>query len=368
MSSSVTFLTAHADAQGVLPNPNTLMQQGTLVLYMGAKSLAQVQQALIQSGRSPETPTAVIEWGTYARQRCVSGTLQNITDRCAKENIQAPALIVVGDVCALRNEIHWFEARPLHGLRVVVTHAVERQGKLESRLRELGAEIFALPMLQLNPTSEAALTWHPSDFDWIILSSVNAAKMLFDVLDHRGEDARAMHGVKLCAVGASTIQALETRYVRVDAAPEKYGTESVLKALDEQGSLQNARVLLPRSDIVRRSLPEALRKAGAQVTETVAYTHQQPDVSHDDVDALKAFDPGLMIFTNAAAIDNFAQTFQGDLLNTPIASIGPVTSAAAKAAGLKVAVEPATHTVDELLEAVCTWWAKRCETNPGGIK
>lgn len=362
ISSAVSFFTAHglADEGQERMDLARLATHGTLVFYMTTKTLPQVVQAALLAGRAPDTPAAAIEWGTYARQRTVEGSLENIAQRCIDACIEAPVLFVIGDVVALRDHVAWFEARPLHALRIVTTHAAERQGVLEARLAELGAEVFCFPSMEASPQPPPPAFEEISRYDWIVLASVNAAEMLFSALEQRGQDARTLAGVRLCTIGETAHEAVQRRFLAVDAPVDNYGDNHVIAAIEAHGPLHGQRVLLPRSDVARGSLSTALRDAGATVDETAAYRSTAPATTPERVTALLNFAPNLVVFTNAGAVRNFSRLLGEESFDTlkthaAFASIGPVTSQAAQDHGLKIAIEPARHDIPHLIEAICAW-------------
>jgi uroporphyrinogen III methyltransferase/synthase len=369
ISSSVTFFTGHGikGREEDALDFGRLALDGTLVSFMGIANLQAITEELVRIGRAPETPVAVVEWGTYARQRTITGTLSSIVQESGEANIEAPALVVIGEVVSLRETISWFEARPLHGLRVAVTHTTERRGGLETRLRELGADVFSFPTLEIAPPEErggeeadAEVFANISDFDWIVMTSVNAATMLFAGLERAGLDARALSGVRLCAVGGVTTHAIEERFLKLDAAPKRFGVDAVLGALREVGDLEGASILLPRADIARQSLPDALREARARVSELVAYKTKAPQDAEARVEELLNYEPHVVAFTNSSAARHFAGLLGQDALETlladaAVACIGPVTAQAARGHGMTVAIEPAEHDILHLIEGICRW-------------
>ena len=365
LATSVTFLTAHprGDGHDTL-GFDTLATAGTLVFYMGVKNLPVAVKELRALGRDAATPVAIIEWGTYARQRTLTGTLANIVARAADSAIEAPALVVVGTVATLREQLAWFEARPLHGLRVAVTHTRKRQGYLERRLTELGADVLPFPTLRIEPVEGPGIPEDVADFDYIVLTSVNAVEMLLELLARTGRDARALAGVRLCVPGTPAVaEALRARCLEPDVLPNGFGAEAVLQALNEVGgSIAGKRILLPRADIARGSIPESLRTAGAEVSEVVAWQTAPPRDAETAIATLTAFDPHLVVFTNAGAVHHFAGLVgEGRLKRlgekVVLASLGPVTTRALQDRGLKAAIEPANSELPHLVEAICAWRA-----------
>lgn len=370
LATSVTLITGHLSGDGNALDIDftRLSPRGTLVFYMGVAALPTICGELVRHGWEKETPCAVIEWATYARQRTVTGTLQCLPDSVARAGLGAPAIIVVGPVAAMRDQLAWFENRPLFGLRVAVTHTEHRKGPLEEQLAALGAGVFSFPTLEVEPESNPDALIDPGRHDWIVLTSANGVEMLFASLDHAGKDARSLGHVRLCAVGASTLDALATRYLRADVIPENYTSEAIVRAMQLVSPLEGASVLVPRADIGRAGLAGALSAAGATVEEAVAYHTRLPAAAAERVGELAAFEPHLVVFTNAAAARNLAQILPSEELaalrkSAAAASIGPVTSRAVEAAGFAIAVEPERHDVVNLVEAIVAWWSERDITN-----
>ncbi|MDX9972702.1 MAG: uroporphyrinogen-III C-methyltransferase [FCB group bacterium] len=363
VSAGVAFITAHGDPdspQGI-PDPLRTVTNGTLVLYMAVKGLARVAARLIELGRAPETPVAVIEWGTYPKQRTVVGTLANIVERCEAEKVQPPSITVVGDVVSLHDQISWFESRPLFGRRIVVTRAKAQASDLVKRLAALGADIFEFPTIQIAPPDEPEPFGYVGDYDWVIVTSVNGADMLFDRMEALGQDGRDLAGVKLCAIGTATAEAIRKRFLRVDLIPEKYVAEDLLDALVKaEGPLEGKRFLLPRADIARSFLPVELRKRGAEVKELVAYRTMRPESSNELADALVKYNPELITFTSSSTVQNFCEMVGPDRLHTlaqttAFAAIGPITRKTAEDLGIPIAIEPPTHDIPSLVEAITNW-------------
>lgn len=365
-SASVTFLTGHSAGEGddTVPDLSRVAREGTLCFYMGVRALPRLVAAALRADRPPDCPAAVIEWGTSARQRTIVGTLADIAARCANAGVEPPALLVVGDVVGLRDRLAWFESKPLAGWRVVVTHAADRHGPLEDRLRDLGADVQALPVVAFAPAGAAASAPDPADFDWIVFTSVNAAEACFHHLDETGRDARALARARICAVGAAAAAVVERRALRPDALPDGHQPDAVIAAMAATGPLAGRRVLLPRADIARTALPAALRGTGAAVTEWTAYRATVPGDARARAAALLDTPPDLLVFTNSHAARHFGGLIDPDArariaAHAAIASLGPVTTRALEDQGFRVDIEPARHEVPHLIEAICAHAAAR---------
>jgi len=369
LASSVTFLTGHAtgDDACAVSSLERLHLDSTLVFYMSSSRLAENLRAAIAAGRPGDTPTAIIQSGTYPRQRVVTGTLADLADRAAQLGIESPALVIIGEVARLRLQLKWFEDRPLFGRRVVVTRAKERAGELTRLLRERGAEVFEFPTIEI---SSVVTVPDPPFYDmaglsWIVLTSINAIETLFARLADQKRDARDLRGVRLCAISARTAEALRRYGLRPDLLPSKYESKSVADELERAGGpLRGKHVLIPRPEIGRSALPDVLRARGAEVHELHAYAARVPQDSVAAVEELLRLAPDYVVFNSASAARNLREILgskrTSHLANTAtFAAIGPIAAQAAAEAGMPAKVVPARHTIADLVAALAAHDARR---------
>ncbi len=365
-ANSVTFVTGHASSSGPegQPSLDDLPRKGTLVFYMGVDAIERNMKALQESGRSLDTPVAVIEWGTLPRQRTIVGTVGDIAERCAGAGIDAPAVIVVGEVVDLRGTLTWFEERPLFGRRVAVTRTRERAAELVHLLREQGADVFEFPTVKIEKSEEGEPRGPLSAYDWIVLTSVNGVDALFERMAAAGQDARDLHGVSLCAISTKTAEALNGRGLRVDLQPERYETDFVVQRLEEaRGEIAGKRILMPRADIGRSTLPKALRERGAVVDELQAYTTALPSDMEALAEELIRFEPHYVTFGSAVSVRNFCEILCVDRVErlaeyACFAAIGPIAAEAAAELGISVDIVPEVHRVPHLVEAITRFDAR----------
>ena len=363
LATSVTFITGHQNVRGEGPavSYSKIAEDGTLVFYMAVKNMGAIADELIALGRSGDTPCAAISRGTFASQQTVMGTLATIAGRAEAARVTSPAILVVGEVVSLADDLSWFESRPLFGKRIVVTRAREQAGELARQLHELGADIFEFPTIKIEAVRDATPCDSVDSYDWVVFTSVNGVEMLFERMDELGQDARILSGVKLCVIGSATRDALRKRFLKPDLMPEKYDAEHVLDALLRcEDSLKGKRFLLPRADIARSFLPRELRDRGADVTELVAYRTVMPESSDELADSLLAYEPHLITFTSSSTARNFHSMMGESRMRTltprvAFASIGPLTSETAVQHGMPVAVEPQQHDIPSLVQAIVEW-------------
>jgi uroporphyrinogen III methyltransferase/synthase len=360
VATSVTFVTGHEDPEKEATQTDwhaLARAGGTIVLYMGVKRLPTIAAALVAGGLPVDTPAAAVQWGTYGRQRTVVATLQTLAERAAAEGVEAPVITVIGPAVALRDEIAWFDRRPLFGRRIVVTRARAQSGTLAERLRALGADVIEAPATRVEPLDQGPLrraVARLAEYQWAVFTSQNAVALFWEALRSEGRDARALAGVKVCAVGPATAEALLARGIAVDVQPERFVAEGLLDALAGRGDLQAARVLYAAAQGARDVLPEGLAAMGADVDVVPAY-RSVPDAEGAAVlrAALERGAVDLVTFTSASAVRGYVEAAGAALAaRAPAASIGPVTSAAARAAGIDVEREAGESTIAGLVRAV----------------
>jgi len=360
LARGVTFVTGHTDEQGrFLLEAADLPKRGTVVVYMGVRSLPAMVRVLRESGRGGDTPAALLASGTYATQRVLVSDLEHIVARAQEEGIAAPALLIVGEVISLRDTLSWFEKRPLFGKRILLTHSRRDHDALAEGLAALGAEVMVMPTVAFQALECDDALPGIVDSEWLLLTSANAVTHLFEALRAAGRDFRALAGVRLLTVGRSATQALEARHARPDATLDNHEPERVTAALRAAGAQPGDRLAILRSDLTRRALAQALRDDGYSVAELSAY-RAAPPVAVGTEEALLAFAPQMVVFTNSAAVRNLCATLSPERLvellrGTQVASIGTVTSTALQEMGIGVDVEPPEPTIAQLIERIAAW-------------
>jgi uroporphyrinogen III methyltransferase/synthase len=350
LASAVAFVTAQAgrDTQGQWPDwPSLARFPGTLVFYMGAARLAQIASSLIEHGRSPEEPAAVVEAGTLPAQRMVSGTLRTIAQEAERAGVGAPLLLVAGAVAALAHELSWTEARPLAGRTITVTRARVQASALARRLELLGARVVQAPAIATR-SLEAALP-DLGGYDLICLTSPNAVEALFERLAEAGHDARALAGARVAVIGPGTAAALAEHGVLADIVPERPIAESLVDALAD---VELTRALIARASRAREVLPQALRARGVDV-DVLALYDTVPEAVPESVLA-RALAADYITFTSSSTVEHFLAAASPRKLSeqTRIVSIGPATSETLAGHGLRVHVEAARHDIDGVVDAL----------------
>ena len=330
----------------------------TLAILMGQSNLATIADALVRYGRAPETPVALVQWGTEPYQRTLTGTLSTIAERAVAAGIGAPAVTIVGDVVRMREAIGWFDNGPLFGKRVLVTRTRAQASALSEVLSRKGAQPIELPTIEIQPYEEythldrALKSLH--EYDWAIFSSANAVDVVFDRLRTVGLDARAMHGVQIAAIGPATRRRLNEHGISADFVPSTFVAESVVDELKQFG-LNGKRVLLPQAEIARDVLRNGLTGLGASVDAIPVYRTVTPANSAERLDKVLSDGIDIATFSSSSTVTNLVELLDGNtsaLKGATIACIGPVTAKRAEELSLRVDIIASEHTIAGLIEAV----------------
>jgi uroporphyrinogen III methyltransferase/synthase len=351
---------------------------GTIVVLMAVKNLDMLVRKLMENGRPPETPVAVVRWGTRPDQETIVSTLRDIVPEVRGHEIKPPAVVVIGDVVKLRDTLRWYEDKPMFGHRILVTR--EHSAGFEP-LEELGAEIMEFPTIEIVPPEnydgvDAAIEQVHS-YTWIIFTSANGVRYFLRRFFEKGRDIRELKGIKLCAIGAKTAAEIYKYGMKVDFIPEEFRAEGLIKAFTEersrfkvQGSqinvergtsnvklLKGIRFLLPRAEVAREIFPEKVREQGGEIDVPVVYRAIKPELHGRRLKRfLKEGRITVATFTSAATFNNFVEIIGEDafdlLKGVSIAVIGPVTAKAVEKAGLSVDIMPKESAIEAMVEEI----------------
>ncbi len=366
VASTVSFITGHEDpthAESHLRWAALTEGADTLVFLMGMGNLAGIVGQLLHHGKDPDTPIALVQWGTYPSQRTLVSRLKSVLDDASAAKIKPPVVMVVGKVVLLRDQMNWYESKPLFGKRIVVTRSLEQGPQFGHQLQQLGASVIYMPTIQIRPPRDwtpfdAAIAW-VERYRAILFTSVNGVRAVRERMAYLKYDLRQMKGVALCAIGPQTATAIEAWGLQVDLIPTVYTAEGFLHALMKMG-IADKRFLLLRAKEARDVLPKGIQDAGGTIDVIAVYEAVRPDLST----TLKEMgDVDMVTFASASTLRNFVE-MEGALqwLNPPaqarrIACIGPITAAAAEAAGLHVDVVPKEYTITALTQAIADYFS-----------
>jgi uroporphyrinogen III methyltransferase / synthase len=366
-NSSFTFVTGHEREDGEEPANDiawdAIAKLPCVAFYMGVKSLPTICRRLIENGMPSETAAATIQWGTMPTQRTVVSTLARLVQDITAAGLGAPAITIIGKVVELRKTLAWVERRPLFGQTVVATRTRHQISEISQKLEELGADVIEAPTIELNEPADmtevdTALT-RAGDFDWVCFTSANGVTAARKRLAELGKDARVFGKAKLAAIGSATAEAIERELcLKVDLCPASFVAEALAEEFLQRKEVVGRRFLLLRADIARPVLRERLIENGAVEVHDVAIYETRP-AKELPVGLIEAIDAGRITwitFSSSSTVKNFLALLGPDygnrLSRTKLASIGPVTTATLKEAGLAPAAEARTFNIDGLIDAI----------------
>jgi uroporphyrinogen III methyltransferase / synthase len=364
-ASMVTFITGHEDPdkeESAIDWDVLARNPGTLVFLMGVKNLPTIADSLIRAGKSPETPAALVRWGTTPQQAVVVASLAELPAEAERKGMKAPAVLVVGSVAQLRDSLSWFERKPLFGKRILITRSREQSARMAEKISEQGGQPILFPTIRILPIENFSNLDRAVDrigtYDWVIFTSVNGVEKFFERFFQIKEDIRQMAGPRLGAIGPVTAATIRKLGLKVELLAKEFVAEGVLEILS-QHEIRGRRFLIPRAEKAREILPEGIARMGGEVDVVTVYRTGLPDdtdvarirsmLEHKEVDAIT--------FTSSSTVTHFVRMMgesavSGLLDGVTVASIGPITSKTIRESGLKVDVEAAEYTIDGLIKAI----------------
>ncbi|GAB3761671.1 uroporphyrinogen III methyltransferase/synthase [Nocardioides ginsengisegetis] len=341
----------------------------TLVLLSAVGMIGDIAKALVDAGRSPQTPVAMTRVGTTTEQATVVSDLEHVAADARAARMAPPAITVIGDVVDLRETLSWFETKPLFGWRVLVPRTKEQAGSLSERLRGYGAVPEEVPTISVEPPrnplqmDKAVRGLVEGRYEWIAFTSVNAVKAVREKFEEYGLDARAFSGLKIAAVGDKTAQAIAAWGLRADLVPSgEQSAAGLLEDWPEYDELLDPinRVFLPRADIATENLVAGLIDLGWECDDVTAYrTVRATPPPAPTRDAIKTGKFDAVVFTSSSTVRNLVGIAGKPHPSTIIAVIGPATAKTAEEHGLRVDVLSPKPDVDALTDALADFGAAR---------
>lgn len=360
-SPSFHVFTAHRAAGEAEPLEYSAIAglSGTKVFLMAVSRLEEILTGLLEAGMDPETPAAVVQDGTSPRQREVISTAAKLARRAREEGIASPALLVVGEVCALREGLTWRSEGPLQGLSVLVACARAGGGQAEA-LRSRGAFVEQYPCVSLVPRREAErVAAGLNGCRWLVFTSGYGVELFFQTLEEAGQDSRVLGNVRIAAVGPKTAGELSRRGIRADYVPKEYGGEALGLGLARCVTAGD-RVVLFRAAAGGKALPELLTGAGALVEDIAAYDtfpREQPDPELADRLARGEFDA--VAVTSASAARGFAAAAgEYSLAGFPCVCAGPSAAREARRLGMLAMTAKAAR-AEAVADCLVRWKEER---------
>ena len=362
-ASAVALITGHEDptkATTSLDYGVLSKFPGTLVFYMGLHRVKQITAELMKNGLAAETPAVLVSRATLSQQQTVSATVGTLAEKVQQANVSPPSLIVIGKAVELSSPLNWFDNLPLKGKRIGITRPEGQAEAVVQQVQLLGGDPVLLPTIDIvAPPSWDEVDEHLPrlhEFDWIVFTSANGVRFLFQRLWQIGLDSRTLGSAKLATIGTSTANALEQFHLKSDLIPSSFRAESLAESLKPLVVGKN--VLWPRANRGRDVLPSELDSAGASVTELIVYHHRDRELhSFLSSDEHKKGELDWVGLSSPAIARNVSQLYSHPEFHlipqeTSFASISPVTTEAAREVGLPIHVEATTYTWEGMIDAI----------------
>jgi uroporphyrinogen III methyltransferase / synthase len=341
---------------------------GPLILQATTSHLASAARTLIEHELAENTPCVVTAQGTTCHQRSVETTLQSLTDSAVPGGtdpagpLTGPLVVTIGKTVASRAKLNWWESRALYGWTVLVPRTKDQAGEMSERLTSYGALPVEVPTIAVEPPRSPAQMERAvkglvdGRFQWVVFTSTNAVRAVWEKFGEFGLDARAFSGVKIACVGESTADRVRAFGISPELVPA--GEQSSLGLLDDFPPYDSIfdpvnRVLLPRADIATETLAEGLRERGWEIEDVTAYrTVRAAPPPAETREMIKTGGFDAVCFTSSSTVRNLVGIAGKPHARTIIACIGPKTAETAAEFGLRVDVQPDTAAIGPLVDAL----------------
>jgi uroporphyrinogen III methyltransferase/synthase len=343
---------------------------GLIVLHATAAHLTEVASALTMNGIPAQTPVAVTTNGTFTTQRTVQATLATLAAEGAE--LGGPLVLTIGDEVGLRAELSWWESRALYGWRVLVPRTKDQAGAMSERLAVHGATAEEVPTIAVEPPrsptqmERAVKGLVDGRYQWVVFTSTNAVRAVWEKFAEFGLDARAFSGVKIACVGTATADKVREFGITPDLVPNETepaetSSEGLLSIFPPHDDILDPvdRVLLPRADIATETLAAGLRDRGWEIDDVTAYRTVRAAPPPAPIrEAIKTGGVDAVCFTSSSTVRNLVGIAGKPHARTIVACIGPQTAETAREFGLRVDVQPDEARVPALVDALAAHAAR----------
>ncbi|ASL17456.1 MULTISPECIES: uroporphyrinogen-III synthase [Mycobacterium] len=357
-----------ADVRGDVDWEALAAAPGPLILQATSSHLADAARTLIEHELAENTPCVVTAQGTTCQQRSIETTLHGLTDSAVLGGtdpagpLTGPLVVTIGKTVSSRAKLNWWESRALYGWTVLVPRTKDQAGEMSERLTSYGALPIEVPTIAVEPPRSPAQMERAvkglvdGRFQWVVFTSTNAVRAVWEKFGEFGLDARAFSGVKIACVGESTADRVRAFGISPELVPA--GEQSSLGLLDDFPPYDSVfdpvnRVLLPRADIATETLAEGLRERGWEIEDVTAYrTVRAAPPPAETREMIKTGGFDAVCFTSSSTVRNLVGIAGKPHARTIIACIGPKTAETAAEFGLRVDVQPETAAVGPLVDAL----------------
>jgi len=356
-SSSVHIVTGHAknnEAQDI-DYKSLVKLNGTLVFMMGVAAVGEICGNCIAGGMDPQMPAAIVENATANSMRKFLGTVGTLESIARENNVQSPAVIIIGKVCRFSERFDWFTRRlerlPLRNKNAVVVKVKPGPSKLQALLAELGCRVTEIRCFRTVPlTGETGMTekilGKIEDYSWLVFTSGLGVNIFFDFLVESKFDIRKLNSLKIACVGSETEKEINKRGLLADYRPDEYNGKALangLAALVKDGE----KLLITRAKDGAQDLTRVLANAGIAFDDMPIYEKIKET---DNIIIENNFD--FAAFTSSSAVEGFVgSSAHIDLSKIKAVCIGEKTAQTARSYGMEVYIS-AEATIESMVEKI----------------
>ena len=352
ISSSIIFLTGHENPEKTSLNldfKEYAKSNATLCIYMGIGQLKRIIGELLEGGLNKNTPVAIIENGTYVKQRSCFSTLSQIIEDSEAMSIKPPAIVFVGDVVNCRSQYNWFEEKPLLGKKILVPRPRKQAGELSQLLEDYGADVLEVPFIDIQEDydrdSITNVFTDITSYEWIVFTSSNGVDLFFDLLYKAYQDIRSIGLSQIATVGRATARAVRSHKLKVSLMPKVANSNSLADALIENQTLDNVKILLVTGDKNSDVLFKRLQDEGRAIVDRLPlYKNIRTDLSkNENFKRFKESGADCVLFTSSSTVHNYLEATKSlellDGLKPKFGSIGVKTSETLRKHNMPIAFE-----------------------------
>jgi len=364
-SSSIHVFTGHGKEDlDNLDFNNIAKLNGTIIFLMGIKNLDRIVKGLIENGKSHDTPIALIENGTTNNQKVVRSDLKNIVNLAEKNNINPPAIIIIGDVVKLNERLKWFDNKPLFGKKILITRALDHNNFC-GKLQELGAVIIEMPFIRISDNSHEFINENflqsLNDYSSILFNSVNSVKFFFERLKMMNKDLRILGNCMIGVIGKGTEQEIKNYGVIPDFIPDRYTVDDLIKLAVNKNNKK--KILILTSDLSPINPGKIKQEYSVEVKKIELYKTEKIQVDIDNLKSVIEDGLDLITFLSSSTVDSFFENYSKldektkqkiDKIN--IASIGTMTSDTIKKYNHDVTIEAKEFYIEGLTKSIVEYY------------
>jgi uroporphyrinogen III methyltransferase/synthase len=349
-TSSCTIITGHRKDDKKIDWSLLAKMRGTIVILMGTERISEITKRLMEEGMPEDTPSAVIRWGTTPYQETVTARLKDIATAVKERGMDAPCVIVIGDVVSLREKLSFWERKPLFGKRVLILRPKEQSDNIYRLLSEAGAEVIRFPVIDIVPLD---FKTDLAKYEWLVFTSTNGVRCFFGRVEIREIKAN------IAVIGEKTKKEVERFKAKADLMPKRFCQEELLKALIKKG-IEGAKIAVISSDRTRKMLYDHLKREGADVQLLPVYSIRPTERDPGPIiRRLKRCEIDLICFTSPSTFESLLYLIKDkELLQHPkIAVIGPVTARRVKEEGILPHITAKIYTDEGLFEDILSFFS-----------